>query len=171
MKNNKIVKWSLAGLGVLFLAYVGSIVWFEAQLGMNQPQGSTSIVIATFNDDNERHERVVRLERIDGQNYIAANHWPRAWYKQALGNPNVEVKMPGNDSVHADMVDIIQEKIDLFEKYRTAVVIADGGIGTLPDHYRMGELYTNKCGSYVEIEKINRRCLYRCSRNCSGNYK
>ncbi|MBT5720168.1 MAG: hypothetical protein HOI69_11540, partial [Gammaproteobacteria bacterium] len=53
MKNNKIVKWSLAGLGVLFLAYVGSIVWFEAQLGMNQPQGSTSIVIATFNDDNE----------------------------------------------------------------------------------------------------------------------
>ena len=98
MKNNKIVKWSPAGLGVLFLAYVGSIVWFEAQLGMNQPQGSTSIVIATFNDDNERHERVVRLERIDGQNYIAANHWPRAWYKQALGNPNVEVKMPGNDS-------------------------------------------------------------------------
>jgi len=98
MKNNKIVKWSLAGLGVIFLAYVGSIVWFEAQLGMNQPQGSTSIVIATFNDDNERHERVVRLERIDGQNYIAANHWPRAWYKQALGNPNVEVKMPGNDS-------------------------------------------------------------------------
>ncbi len=98
MKNNKIVKWSLVGLGVLFLAYVGSIVWFEAQLGMNQPQGSTSIVIATFNDDNERHDRVVRLERIDGQNYIAANHWPRAWYKQALGNPNVEVKMPGNDA-------------------------------------------------------------------------
>ncbi len=98
MKNNKIVKWSLAGLGVIFLAYVGSIVWFEAQLGMNQPQGSTSIVIATFNEDNERHDRVVRLERIDGQNYIAANHWPRAWYKQALDNPNVEVKMPGNDA-------------------------------------------------------------------------
>jgi len=98
MKNNKIVKWSLVGLGVLFLAYVGSIVWFEAQLGMNQPQGSTSIVIATFNDDNERHDRVVRLEQIDGRNYIAANHWPRAWYKQALGNPNVEVKMPGNDA-------------------------------------------------------------------------
>jgi len=98
MKNNKIVKWSLAGLGVIFLAYVGSIVWFEAQLGMNQPQGSTSIVIATFNEDNERYDRVVRLERIDGQNYIAANHWPRAWYKQALDNPNVEVKMPGNDA-------------------------------------------------------------------------
>ena len=108
MKNNKIVKWSLAGLGVLFLAYVGSIVWFEAQLGMNQPQGSTSIVIATFNDDNERHERVVRLERIDGQNYIAANHWPRAWYKQALGNPNVEVKMPGNDAFASYLADPLE---------------------------------------------------------------
>ena len=27
------------------------------------------------------------------------------------------LKMPGNDSVHADMVDIIQEKIDIFEKF------------------------------------------------------
>jgi len=97
MKNNKLLKWSLIGVGVLFLAYVGSIVWFEARLGMNQPQGSTSLVIATFNDDNERHERVLRLEQIDGENYIAANHWPRAWYRQALDNPNVEVKMPGFD--------------------------------------------------------------------------
>tara|TARA_R110002073_G_scaffold330373_2_gene514060 strand:+ start:214 stop:642 length:429 start_codon:yes stop_codon:yes gene_type:complete len=97
MKNN-IVKWSLVGLGGLFLAYVASIVWFEAQLGMNQPQGSTSLVIATFNDDRERHERVLRLEQIGGENYIAANHWPRSWYSQALNNPNVEVKMPGSDS-------------------------------------------------------------------------
>jgi len=97
MKNNRIVKWSIIAAGGLFLAYVASIVWFEAQLGMNQPQGSTSIVIATFNDDRTRHERVVRLEQIDGQNYIAANHWPRAWYNQALQNPNVEVKMPGSD--------------------------------------------------------------------------
>lgn len=98
MKNNKIVKWSSIGVGVLLLAYVASIVWFEAQLGMNQPQGSTSLVIATFNDDRERHERVLRLEQIDGNNYIAANHWPRAWYNQALDNPNVEVKMPGEDN-------------------------------------------------------------------------
>ena len=98
MNTNKIAKFSLIGLGLLFLAYVGSIVWFEAQLGMNQPQGSTSLVIATFNDDNERHERVLRLEQIGGEKYIAANHWPRAWYKQALDNPNVEVKLPGSDS-------------------------------------------------------------------------
>lgn len=98
MKNNKIVKWSLIGVGVLFLAYVAYVVRFEVQLGVNQPQGSTSLLIATFSGDNERHERVLRLEQIDGQNYIAANHWPRAWYNQARDNPNVEVKMPGEDS-------------------------------------------------------------------------
>ena len=98
MENNKIAKWSMSGVGVLFLAYVGSIVWFEARLGYNQPQGGTSLVIATFSGDNERHERVLRLEQVDGNNYIAANHWPRAWYNQAIENPNVEVKLPGEDS-------------------------------------------------------------------------
>ncbi|MFT6822739.1 MAG: hypothetical protein ACJA1Q_000531 [Pseudohongiellaceae bacterium] len=98
MKYSKIAKWSMIGVGVLFLAYVGSIVWFEARLGYNQPQGSTSLVIATFSGDDERHERVLRLEQIDGRNYIAANHWPRAWYNQAMDNPNVEVKLPGEDS-------------------------------------------------------------------------
>ena len=98
MKNNKITKWSLLTAAVVLLAYAGSIIWFEVRLGYKQPQGSTSLIIATFNNDNERHERVLRLEQIDGNNYIAANHWPRAWYNQALDNPNVEVKMPGEDS-------------------------------------------------------------------------
>ena len=38
--------------------------------------------------------------------------------------------------------------------------MADGGVGTLPEHYRMGELYTNKCGSYVEIEKLNQNKVH-----------
>ena len=98
VRSDKIVKWLAITVGVLFLVYVGSIAWFEVRLGYNQPQGNTSLVIATFSDDNERHERVLRLEKIDGRNYIAANHWPRAWYNQAINNPNVEVKLPGEDS-------------------------------------------------------------------------
>jgi hypothetical protein len=97
MDSGKITKWSLIAVGVLFLGYVAYVVNFEIQLGVNQPQGSTSLVIATFND-GERHERVLRLEQIDGNNYIAANHWPRSWYSQARDNPNVEVKMPGEES-------------------------------------------------------------------------
>ncbi len=98
MNSRRIFKWSGLGLGALLLLYVGSVVWFEAQLGINQPQGATSIVIATFNEDSERHARVVRLEIIDDEYYVAANHWPRAWYHQALANPQIEVKMLGQES-------------------------------------------------------------------------
>ena len=98
MNDARILKWSSQSLCALMSVYVGSVVWFEAQLGINQPQGATSIVIATFNEDNERHERVVRLEKIQDKYYVAANHWPRAWYRRALANPKIEVKMPGQDS-------------------------------------------------------------------------
>ncbi len=111
MNGKKIVKRGGVGLAALLLVYVGSIVWFEARLGINQPQGATSLVIATFNEDGERHERVVRLETIDGISYVAANHWPRAWYHQALDNPNVEVKMPGTGSFEPyEAVNVVGEE-------------------------------------------------------------
>lgn len=95
--QSKALKWGLIGVGGLFILYVGSVIYFEARLGYLQPQGSTSLVLATFADDDSRHERVLRLEQIDGNNYIAVNHWPRRWYRYALNNPAVEVKMPGTD--------------------------------------------------------------------------
>ncbi len=103
MDGKKLAKWGGIGVAALFLIYVGSIVWFETQLGVNQPQGSTSLVLATFSPDNDRHERVLRLEQIDGNNYIAVNHWPRRWYRYALNNPAVEVQMPGDDQFESYM--------------------------------------------------------------------
>jgi hypothetical protein len=97
MNRTTLIRLFVAGFLAILLIYVGSVVWFEARLGINQPQGSTSIVIATFNEGSERHERVLRLEQIDSKNYVAANHWPRAWYRQALSNPLVEVKLPGTE--------------------------------------------------------------------------
>ena len=82
----------LVGLLGLFLLYAGYVAYAEARLGYLQPQGGSTIVIATF-DDGARHERVVRLTRLEGRNYIAAQHWPRAWYRQALATPQIEVKM------------------------------------------------------------------------------
>ncbi|MCY4264039.1 MAG: hypothetical protein OXE78_04200 [Gammaproteobacteria bacterium] len=98
MANNKLMKWALVGIGILLLLYVGSIVYFEARLGYLQPQGSTSLLLATFDSNDKRHERVLRLEQMDGKHYIAVNHWPRRWYRHALGNPNVEAKMPGEEN-------------------------------------------------------------------------
>ena len=93
MKISRAGKWTLIVAATLFLVYVLQVVAFEARLGYNQPQNQSSIVIATFNENQSRHERVLRLVEIDGNAYVAANHWPRAWYHQALENPRVEVMM------------------------------------------------------------------------------
>ena len=31
----------------------------------------------------------------DGTLFVAANHWPRAWYRRALANPDVSVTRTG----------------------------------------------------------------------------
>jgi hypothetical protein len=31
----------------------------------------------------------------DGTLFVAANHWPRAWYRRALANPDVSVTRAG----------------------------------------------------------------------------
>ena len=121
MATNKAAKWSIIAVLALFLVYVGYVAYFEANLAYRQPQGRTSLVIATFNND-DRHERVLRLEQIDGNNYIAANHWPRAWYRQALSNPAVEVKMPGSEQ---------------FEPY-TAVPLEGAELERISDIYSFG---------------------------------
>ena len=60
-----------------------------------------------------------------------------------------------NETIHADTVDIIQEKIDHFEKFRQAVDMSNGGgVGILPDYYRMGALYYKKNNRYYEIENV-----------------
>ena len=93
MEQNKIRKWTVIAVALLALAYVAQVVLFEARLGYNQPENQSTIVVATFDEQQNRHERVVRLVEVDGKAYVAANHWPRAWYRQALENPRIEVRM------------------------------------------------------------------------------
>ncbi|MEQ8408100.1 MAG: hypothetical protein RKH07_07480 [Gammaproteobacteria bacterium] len=97
MANKKTGKWIGLAIGVALLLYIGQVVLFEVSLGVNQPENQSTIVIATFDDDNNRHERVVRLVEYEGDAYIAANHWPRAWYHQALENPQIEVEMESGE--------------------------------------------------------------------------
>ena len=75
---------------VVLLAYIGIVVAFEASIGILQPDGGSTLVITTFDPDGAAHERVVAKLESDGHLYVAANHWPRAWYKRALANPDVQ---------------------------------------------------------------------------------
>ncbi|MFT4581501.1 MAG: hypothetical protein ACI8XZ_001241 [Gammaproteobacteria bacterium] len=80
-------------LCLILVAYVCIVATFESLLGVFQPANQSTLVITTADENGMKNDRVVsRLESSD-QLYVAANHWPRAWYKQTLGNPNVEIRL------------------------------------------------------------------------------
>jgi hypothetical protein len=88
MKGLKIVATAV-------LVYVGIVVAFESLIGYFQPTAGSTLVITTFDGDGTSHDRVVSRLDSDGQLYVAANHWPRAWYNRALENPEVHVTVDG----------------------------------------------------------------------------
>ena len=52
-------------------------------------------VSSTTAADGAANDRVLSPLKSNGQLYVAANHWPRAWYNRALENPNVQVTLDG----------------------------------------------------------------------------
>jgi hypothetical protein len=86
----------IALIGVV--AYVAVVVAFESLLGVVQPQPEGAIAIRTFDEAGEAHERIVTRIDLDGSLYVAANHWPRAWYHRALERPEIEVEVDGERS-------------------------------------------------------------------------
>lgn len=86
-----IVMKSCKILLILMLSYVLLIVLFESLLGYFQPENASTLQISTLDDEGKTSSRiVVRIESL-GKLYVAANHWPRAWFSDALANPSVQV--------------------------------------------------------------------------------
>tara|TARA_B100001939_G_scaffold346933_1_gene367061 strand:+ start:829 stop:1605 length:777 start_codon:yes stop_codon:yes gene_type:complete len=117
------------------------------------------------------YQRVLAIANKEQRGYITpqefnlyANQAQMDIFEQYFYDLNALSRVPGNDFTYADQVDIIQEKIDVFERYREAVVMSgdnnEGGMGTLPLYYRMGELYYKHKGGYVEIEKISQNEIH-----------
>lgn len=87
-------KW----IGIVLVGYIALVVVFETAIGVAQPQSDTTIVIMASDADGNASERVVSGLRSGDKLYIAANHWPRAWYNRTLENPDVEVVVDGERS-------------------------------------------------------------------------
>lgn len=84
---------SLKIIGIVVLVYIGLVVAFESLLGYFQPENQATLVITTQNDNGDSHDRVLARLSSNDQLYVAVNHWPRAWYRQARDNPNVQVDL------------------------------------------------------------------------------
>jgi hypothetical protein len=84
-------------VAIMVLVYLGIVVAFESSIGYFQPTAGTTLVITTFDENGTPHDRVVSRLESDGHLYVAANHWPRAWYHRALENPDVRVTLDGKE--------------------------------------------------------------------------
>lgn len=82
-------------IAIVLVVYVGIVIVFESLLGYFQPANQSTLVITTTDADGSSHDRVVARLRSNGQLYVAANHWPRAWFRQTSINPAVEIEMDG----------------------------------------------------------------------------
>jgi hypothetical protein len=82
-------------VAIAVLSYLTIVVAFESLIGYFQPTAGSTLVITTFDADGTPHDRVVSRLESGGQLYVAANHWPRAWYHRALENPDVRVSLDG----------------------------------------------------------------------------
>ncbi len=82
-------------VAIAVVAYVGIIVAFESLIGYFQPADRSTLVITTFDGDGVPYDRVLSRLESNGQLYVAANHWPRAWYDRVLEKPEVQVTLDG----------------------------------------------------------------------------
>ena len=114
------------------------------------------------------YQRVLAIANKEQRGYITpqeynlyANQAQMDIFEQYFYDLNQYMRIPGNDTRYADQVDIIQEKIDHFEKYRQTVDMSPGaGVAVLPEYYRMGELYYKHKGGYVEIENATQNEIH-----------
>jgi len=116
------------------------------------------------------YQRVLGIANKEQRGYITpqefnlfANQAQMDIFEQYFYDLEAFLAIPGNDTTYSDMVDMLNEKIDIFERFRGALVDLSGaGVGTWAAYYRMGEVYY-QCASlnqWVEIEKINQNQIH-----------
>lgn len=90
MKNRNLATLTLAALVLGSSGCMTAVAAFQPE-----NLGGQTIVLTTFDAEDQPHERVITPIERDGQLIVSANHWPRAWYERALANPDVKVRRSG----------------------------------------------------------------------------
>jgi hypothetical protein len=100
--------------GILLAVYVGIVVLFESLLGYFQPTQGNTLVITTTDADGNQNDRVLSVIDDEGTLYVAANHWPRAWFGNVQENPEVVVTRDGERAAYTavPVSDAVHERLD-----------------------------------------------------------
>ena len=90
-------------IAYIFVGYVSLVFLFEAVfLGVFQPTIEAdrlkNLVITTTDPAGHPDPRRITYVMVDEAIYVSAHHWPRAWYHQAIKEPNVVVELDDSKS-------------------------------------------------------------------------
>ena len=111
------------------------------------------------------YQRVLTLANKEQRGYITpqefnifANQAQMDIFEQYFYDLNQFKRTPGNDTMHADMVDILEEKISVFEVTASLGVVANpngvaGNLNTLPRFYRLSSV---RSGNTI-MESVSRK--------------
>ena len=97
------MKLTIKILVILLAIYVALVVAFESWLGYSQPRGEDNLVITVTEEDGSQTKRVLSLFESQGDLYLAANHWPRGWFRQVKRNPEIHIEFGGERSAQSGM--------------------------------------------------------------------
>jgi hypothetical protein len=104
------------------------------------------------------YQRVLTLANKEQRGYITpqefnifANQAQMDIFEQYFYDLNQFRRIPGNDTQHADMVDILEEKIGVFEVTGNMPLVSNtGNLSTLSRFYRLSNVRDSKGSTFME---------------------
>ena len=113
------------------------------------------------------YQRVLALANKEQRGYITpqefnllANHAQMDIFEQYFYDLNQYDRGQENDLEYSGMINILEEKISKFEKFKVAMSAMSGNQATLPtDVYRLGTVFYGASSYDVEVEKVGKKEL------------
>ena len=120
----------LTAVGIVVAGYVGLVAVFESLVGYmgrrhvrrGVQAGETWLQITATVDGEDRSVVVAGVESA-GRTYVAANHWPRAWYHRVVENPDVRVTVQGRQAAFRAVPVSGDERSRIEREYRLPLIV------------------------------------------------
>jgi len=120
----------LAAVGIVAAGYLGIVVAVESLVGYmgrrharrGVQAGETWLQITATVEGADRSVVVAGVESA-GRTYVAANHWPRAWYHRLVENPDVWVTVLGRQAAFRAVPVSGDERSRIEREYRLPLIV------------------------------------------------
>ena len=116
---------------------------------------------------NTVYQRVLTIANKEQRGYITpqefnilANQAQLDIFEQYFYDINQFLRLPGNDTIASDPLDMLEEKVSIFEKFDQTVTMGSLGVGTIPSEaYRLMNVTFLSSNGTVDVQHINKKEL------------